>query len=129
MRARDAGERVSPIGYLDDNPDSHGQTLLGLPVLGSLADFAHIAHDALIIAIGDNRTRQSLFDQLQQQGECYVTVRHPTAVIAPDGSIGLGTIICGGTLTTLDLIHSEDQGNVPRVWPQRWTMCCKIMER
>jgi sugar O-acyltransferase (sialic acid O-acetyltransferase NeuD family) len=98
MRTCDAGERVSPIGYLDDNSDSHGQTLLGLPILGSITDLAHIAHDALIIAIGDNRTRQSLFAQLQQQGERFVIAKHPAAVIAPGVNIGPGTMICAGTV-------------------------------
>jgi sugar O-acyltransferase (sialic acid O-acetyltransferase NeuD family) len=107
MRARDAGERIRPIGYLDDNSDSQGQALLGLPILGSIADLTHIAHDALIVAIGDNRTRQSLFDQLYQS-ERFVIARHPTAVIAPDVSIGPGAAICAGVVVNPGSVIGAD---------------------
>ena len=98
MRVRDAGERIRLIGYLDDNSSAHGQTLLGLPVLGSIVDLACIAHDAVIVAIGDNRIRQRLFGELQQQGEHFVIARHPAAVIAPDVSIGMGVVVCAGVV-------------------------------
>lgn len=98
MRARDANGQVCPIGYLDDNPDLHGQTLLGLPILGRIADLPQVTHDAVIIAIGDNHTRRSLFDQLQPQGERFAIARHPAAVIAPDVRIGSGAMICAGVV-------------------------------
>ena len=98
MRSCDAGAAFEPIGYLDDNACLHGQARLGLPVLGFIRDFASIAHDALIIGIGDNRTRQSLFDQLQQQNICFAIARHPAAVIAPDVTIGPGAVIGAGVV-------------------------------
>ena len=36
MRARDAGEQINPIGYLDDNSEAQNHNLLGLPVLGKI---------------------------------------------------------------------------------------------
>jgi sugar O-acyltransferase (sialic acid O-acetyltransferase NeuD family) len=98
MRTFDAGKRIKPLGYLDDNCKYHGQTLLGLPVLGSITDLARVVHDTLIVAIGDNHTRQALFNQLQHQGKCFVTAKHPAAVIAPDVSIGPGVVICAGVV-------------------------------
>ncbi|HBY93748.1 MAG TPA: transferase [Chloroflexi bacterium] len=98
MRARDAGQPVCPIGYLDDNPRLHGHTELGLPVLGALHELPSVAHDAVIVAIGENHTRQQLFDRLQQQGERLTVARHPAAVIAPDVSIAPGTVICAGVV-------------------------------
>jgi sugar O-acyltransferase (sialic acid O-acetyltransferase NeuD family) len=98
LRMQDAGEPIWPIGYLDDDPRRQGQVLLGLPVLGRIADLARVAHDAVIIAIGDNTVRRNLFDQLLQQSERFVTARHPKAVIAPDVRIGSGTAICAGVI-------------------------------
>jgi sugar O-acyltransferase (sialic acid O-acetyltransferase NeuD family) len=98
LRSLEAGEPVCPMGYLDDNPTFDGQMLLELPILGRIADLVHIPHDALIIAIGDNYTRQNLFRQLQQQGEQFAIARHPTAVIAPDVSIGRGAVISPGVV-------------------------------
>ena len=63
LRMRDAGAQVEPVGYLDDNPRLRGEERLGLPILGGVADLPRIPHDALILAIGDNKTRQRLFQQ------------------------------------------------------------------
>jgi sugar O-acyltransferase (sialic acid O-acetyltransferase NeuD family) len=98
MRAHNAGEQIELVGFLDDDSVSHGRTMLGLPVLGSIRDLACIVHNALIVGIGDNRTRKRLFDQMQQQGESSIIAEHPTAVVAPDVSIGPGTTICAGVV-------------------------------
>jgi len=46
---------LSPIGFLDDNPDKHGKQIYGVPVVGSLTDLEHILRtrhiDEVIIAI------------------------------------------------------------------------------
>lgn len=94
MQAAEAGQAIKPIGYLDDNPAQHGQQLLGLPVLGSVAMRTQIAHDALVIAIGNNRIRQRVYTQLRAQGESFATIIHPTAIIAAGVVIGAGTMIC-----------------------------------
>jgi len=98
MRMRDAGAQVAPLGYLDDAAAMQNQTLLGLPILGRVADLAQIAHTAIVIAIGDNGIRRNLFDRLLQQGEHFAIARHPRAVIAPDVRIGSGTVICAGVI-------------------------------
>ncbi len=96
--AHDAGENVSPIGYLDDDPNLVGRTLLDLPVLGTLADDVNVLHDALIVAIGDNATRRRVFDQLRQSGEQFAVAKHPRSIVACDVSIGEGTMICAGVI-------------------------------
>ena len=96
--AHDAGEGVNPIGYLDDDSDLIGQTLLDLPVFGTLADVVNVPHDALIVALGDNATRRRVFDHLRQSGEQFAIARHPTSIIASDVSIGEGTMICAGVI-------------------------------
>jgi sugar O-acyltransferase (sialic acid O-acetyltransferase NeuD family) len=98
MQARDAGAQASPIGYLDDQPALHGQTRLGLPILGRIADLSLIPHDALIIGIGENCIRRQLFDRLARQGESFAVARHPSAVIAPNVAIGAGAVICAGVV-------------------------------
>lgn len=98
LRARDAGADSQPIGYLDDNPSLIGQERLGLPVLGTLYAVATIAHDALVIAIGNNWVRKSLYLELQAQGYRFATVCHPRAIIAPDVKLGPGTVVFGGVV-------------------------------
>ncbi len=97
-RMQAAGEAVEPIGFLDDADSWQGQWVSKLPVLGKTADLFRFAHDALVVAIGNNLTRQRVAQALQVQGEQFITVCHPTAVIAPDVSIGPGTMICANVV-------------------------------
>lgn len=98
LRMQEADTGITPIGYLDDNPALTGQRLLDLPVLGTIAHLSTIPHDAVVAAIGDNATRQRLFEMLQKRGERFVVARHPSAVIAPDVRIGPGSMICAGVV-------------------------------
>ena len=98
LRARDAGERVDPIGYLDDDKALHGKAFLGLTVLGDISTVHRIPHDAVIIAIGNNRARRRLAEALASAGETFLIARHPTAVIAPNVEIGPGAMICANVV-------------------------------
>lgn len=93
-----SGAGLEPIGYLDDDPDLVGQQIQGLPVLGSLSCLPDIAHDVIIVAIGDNAIRYRVFSTLKHKGASFVTACHPSAVIAPDVQIGAGTAICAGVV-------------------------------
>jgi sugar O-acyltransferase (sialic acid O-acetyltransferase NeuD family) len=98
LRMQERDRAVEPIGYVDDNPSFAGQKLLGLTVMGTTGDTGKLAHDAVIVAVGDNADRRRLFDQLRQAGERFAIARHPQAVIAPDVTIGVGTMICAGVV-------------------------------
>jgi sugar O-acyltransferase (sialic acid O-acetyltransferase NeuD family) len=94
LRAHDAGQGIVPVAFLDEDESLFGSTLLGLPVMGKTADLDAVPHDAVILAIGDNRTRARLFHEMAQQGARLTVARHPSAVIAPDVRIGPGAMIC-----------------------------------
>lgn len=96
--AHRAGSTTVPIGYLDDAPHLQGQTQLGLPVLGSLVQIDAMPHDAVILAVGDNLTRQRLYERLQQRGECFATAIHPRSIVASDVQIRPGSVICAGVV-------------------------------
>ena len=98
LRVHEQDASVQPIGYLDDSLALQGKQFLTLPVLGTIDQVSTIAHDAVIVAIGDNRTRQRLFETLYQQGERFVVARHPSAIVAPDVEIGPGSMICAGAI-------------------------------
>lgn len=89
---------LTPVGYVDDDASLTGRQLLGLPVLGKIADLAAFEHDAVIVAIGDNRTRRTLFMTLQSQGESLATAIHPSAVVAPSAVVGAGAVLCAGVI-------------------------------
>ncbi|MCC6457165.1 MAG: acetyltransferase [Caldilineaceae bacterium] len=89
---------IQPIGYLDDNPALIGQARLDLPILSKIADLCRIEHDAVIIAIGNNATRQALYERLAAMGEQFATACHPRAIIARDVLIQPGTVVCAGVV-------------------------------
>lgn len=96
IKAQDGS--VEPIGYLDDDPPLEGAHLLGLPVLGPVDRLRAIAHDAVIVGIGDNNARRRHFETLHRRGERFAVACHPAAVLAPSVEVGGGTVICAGVI-------------------------------
>jgi acetyltransferase EpsM len=91
-------KNMIPLGYIDDNLKLCGNFYLGLPVLGNMEQISRIEHDRVIVAIGDNMRRKQVFESLKQQGKQFATAIHPTAIIAPSATIGVGTMICAGAI-------------------------------
>ena len=96
MKSQD--RELTPLGFLDDSHSLHGKHFLGLPVLGPLASCPSIEHDAIIIAIGDNRIRRCLFEEFKVKGECFFIARHPSSIVASNATIGAGSMICAGAV-------------------------------
>lgn len=94
-----AGERASlePIGFVDDGIEA-GVLVLGLPVFGPLASLPSLAHDAVVVAIGDNGRRREVCVQLEESGQRLVAAVHPSAIIARDVVIEPGAMICAAAV-------------------------------
>ena len=86
------------MGFVDDRPSKRVATILGLPVLGPLAVLREIEHDAVVVAIGDNRLRRELIETLLALGERLATAIHPFTSVSPSASIGEGSMISAGTI-------------------------------
>jgi len=78
------------VGFVDDTS--------GKKVLGTIDDLRTIPHDAIIVAIGDNRLRRSLVERLA--GERLATAVHPFTSIAASARIGEGSMISAGAIVT-----------------------------
>jgi sugar O-acyltransferase (sialic acid O-acetyltransferase NeuD family) len=98
QRAHEGGAPAVPGGFVDDTAARLGTSLLGLPVLGPLASLGQIAHDAVIVALGDNRARRTVAERLLAAGERLGTAVHPRACVAPSAVIGAGSVICAGAV-------------------------------
>src|SRR5690606_31553681 len=46
------------VGFLDADPELHGQFWHGIPIIGGMEALGSIGHDAVVVAIGDNATRR-----------------------------------------------------------------------
>ena len=92
-----AGEQICFAGYVDDRADELRATL-GEDVQGTIAEWPSAEHDAVIVAIGDNSTRRTLFGRAKKRNACLAIARHPASTIAPDVRVGLGSMVCGGVV-------------------------------
>jgi sugar O-acyltransferase (sialic acid O-acetyltransferase NeuD family) len=90
--------REEAVGFVDDNAELHGTSILGLPVLGPIASLPEVGHDAIVVAIGDNRTRREVTERLVAAGERLATAIHPFTSIAPSATLGEGSMICAGAI-------------------------------
>ena len=81
-------------GFLSEDPhalDGHAATL---PILGSPADFELRLGDGLVLAIGIRGVRREVAERLAARGARFLTMIHPTAIVADTAVIGAGTVIC-----------------------------------
>ena len=81
-----------------------GGTVVGrtrpLPILADPGDFAPEPDDALILAIGIPGVRRRVAENLLARNATFVTVVHPTAVVADTAVIGRGSVICPGAVVS-----------------------------
>jgi len=89
------------VGLLNKSPTVN-EKISGYDLLGKEADlpkFAKIhAIQGIIIAVGDNYTREKVVSRTQEKCPelSFFSAIHPQSTIAPDVSIGQGTVIMAG---------------------------------
>jgi len=91
--------RLTPVGCLDDDAATHGQSLFGVPVWGALAllesawregKFTHA-----IVAISTNiAVRKNLFTRARALGIPFVNAVDPTARLNRGVVLGSGNVLC-----------------------------------
>ena len=94
LQAADRG----PLLIFDDDSETWGTELLGVPILGSIGSIARAAEEipeAAIVAVGDNRLRAKLASTLNL---AWTTAVHPSAIVHPSVSIGPGSVVCAGAI-------------------------------
>ncbi len=89
-----------PLGYCDDDPAKHGQSLHGYPILGSLESVVESMKTApyYIGGIGDNVHRKSIVDRANALGLKPISVVDPSVITAPNAEVGPGSYIAAGCI-------------------------------
>jgi len=90
--ARDAWPAASSriAGFLAADGGGDGP----LPVIADPDDFEPSPGDGLLLAIGIPMVRRRVAESLVSRGGRFLTLVHPTAIVAPSASIGPGSILC-----------------------------------
>ena len=81
-------------GFLSADPRRLAGHDCDLPIIDSPDHYAPEAGDALLLAIGIPEARRRVAEVLQSRGAEFLTLIHPTAIVAPTASIGTGGILC-----------------------------------
>lgn len=84
------------IGFLDDNLANKGKEIyLGKKVLGTTKDIENYNKNYFVIGIGNNSIRKKINNENNLK---LYTAIHPSAIIAQDVKIGIGSVIMAGVV-------------------------------
>ena len=84
------------VGVCDDDASKWGTQVLGHEVLGGIDEFLLDGRSRcprVVIGIGDNQVRRTLYHRFREVGFHVITATHPSAVLARDVVVGEGTVI------------------------------------
>ena len=84
------------IGFLDDF--FLEDTFMNFPVLGKTDDAQNYSSADFFIAVGNANVRKKMHLELVQNGFNIINLIHPSAVIASDVEIGIGTAVMAGVV-------------------------------
>lgn len=93
-----------PAAVIDRDPALWGRGLLGVPVIGGdecLGDVAAsgITHFILGLGtVGSGTIRRHLFAKGNDAGLAPLTIVHPSAVVSPSATLGVGTVVLPGAV-------------------------------
>jgi sugar O-acyltransferase (sialic acid O-acetyltransferase NeuD family) len=88
------GHRERIAGFLSKDPNRLDGTSCRLPILGTPESFEPEAGDWFVLAIGIPGTRRKVAEELLSKGCRFLSVIHPTAIVAPTAVLETGSVIC-----------------------------------
>lgn len=85
------------INFLDD--DDNIKSTLGINVIGKSSNaHSYIRDNDFFVAIGNNKTREKIQNQLETMGASITTLIHPNVTIGQQVKIEIGTAIMAGVI-------------------------------
>lgn len=103
-------ERINKInptwnikGFIDDNESLWGTKEDAYNVVGDCNYLKTLGDVYAVCAVGSVRGRKLIIDKLKDSNVKFATVIDPAAIVSNRVEIGEGTIICAGTIITVDI--------------------------
>jgi len=109
LACRAKGEDVEPLGFIDENPENHGRTLDGFPVLGDFRWFEGVDLDEVrvICAVGTPRICRRLVQKARDMGLHFTSAISPQALISPNARIGQGVNIFPNVVVSTGVVVGD----------------------
>jgi sugar O-acyltransferase (sialic acid O-acetyltransferase NeuD family) len=97
-------QKISIAGIVDDYPGQECRDIHGVPIYSSQSILSSYSPDSVrwIVAIGNNKIRQSIAEKLSHQGYQFITAVHPSAQIALGVTIAPGTVVMANAVLNTD---------------------------
>lgn len=101
--------RTEPVwklqGFLDDNVKKHGLLEGSYPIIGGCDFLGNLEEDVWVVcAVGAATARERIVERLRQYKNIrYATLIDPSVLNSTSVRIGEGSIICAGTILTVDI--------------------------
>jgi sugar O-acyltransferase (sialic acid O-acetyltransferase NeuD family) len=102
-----ARQELVPVGFLDDAVSLQGRKFLGIRVLGPLVKMDDVPHDAVVVAMGDNRRRAEIMLSCRAEKKTFFSAVHPLAMLGTNVTVGSGAMICAGVVVNTGTVIGE----------------------
>lgn len=91
-------------GFIDDDESIWGSKEDGYPVLDGCEYLKKIGDVYAVCAVGSAKIRKKIINKLADSQVRYATLVDPSVIMSKRIRIGEGSIICAGTIITVDVI-------------------------
>ena len=106
------------LGFLDDDSQSHGALVSGLPVLGPVEVVEDHPEAAIVICTGRPNnyvSRRFIADRLGLEEERFATVIHPAATVGSSCRVGAGSVLLAHVDLTAEVLVGRHVAIMPQV--------------
>lgn len=91
------------VGFIDDNEKTWNTVVGGYPVVGN-CDYLKDKNEVYVVcSVGAAKVRKHIIDKLSGYPIRFATLIDPSVVMSSRVEIGEGSIICAGTIITVDI--------------------------
>jgi sugar O-acyltransferase (sialic acid O-acetyltransferase NeuD family) len=91
------------VGFIDDNEEIQGKVINGYKVIGNIDSLKNHGEIYVSIGLGTPNVKEKIVNRLRQfQNVKFTNLIHPSAIIAPYVSLGIGNIICAGNILAVN---------------------------
>jgi sugar O-acyltransferase (sialic acid O-acetyltransferase NeuD family) len=94
------------LGFIDDNADNLCKTIVGYHILGTRSTYLPPPRTNVLCSVGRSTVRTSIIHEFEAIGSnlsVYPTLIDPSAILADNTSIGVGSIICAGCIVSVNV--------------------------
>ena|SRR2546426_1109404 len=98
------------VGFLDERPDMKGKVIDDVPVLGDIVDITGMRGKVKVICsgVGDPALKKRFFMKTIKAGfDIAEPLVHPSVYISKRNSIEVGSVICDGSILTVNVRIGE----------------------